>query len=411
MQNRNIYPYLVKAKASKKTGEVPIYISIDIDNKQVAARSTGRKVLPTDWDADLKCVKASVANAALINAAITKKINDYDAEFLRKDLLGAPVTKSAVRLHIKGKSNLDYGSFVKEQVPIHYSNDDTKAQHLSEISKLEKYRKGLTFADINFEFLSAYRAYMRDKLKNEPNTIWKTFKAMHRMCELAIELGVLQSHPMDGFDSASYESTIPDYLEWDEVQRVKAVLLTDQSITPAVRKAGWHFILQCCSGLRFGDVSKFKYSDFVRTDSTGNRLILETKKTGEIVSIAFTSMIQEAVDNVMADPYMQPITNQYYNRDLKIVGGIAKLNVSLASHMGRHTFGMRCAELGMREEDVMKLMGHKNIKHTRIYFRIKNKRLDEAMGTWEAAEMLTEPPKTTRIISFSPATFVTNKNV
>ncbi len=46
MQNRNIYPYLVKGKASKKDGSCPIYVSIHIDNNQVASFSTKKKVIP-----------------------------------------------------------------------------------------------------------------------------------------------------------------------------------------------------------------------------------------------------------------------------------------------------------------------------------------------------------------------------
>jgi integrase len=385
MQNRNIYPYLIKAKASKKTGEIPIYISIEIDSVQVAAKSIQRKVLLEHWDAERKCIKDTVTNAKLINAAIKKRIDELEAEFLKRELLGSEVTKQAVRAQVRGKANLDYATFCREVIPKLYKVEGTIKQFLTEVNKLEAYCGSLSFSDINYEFLTNYKAYMRDELENEPNTIFKAFKTMRRMCYIALKMERIPFHPIlkCGFYIGKYEDTDPEYLEWDEVLAFRNALFTKPSLTYSQRRAGWHFILQCCSGLRFSDVSRFKFDDFVRVDSTGHRLVLETKKNGEMVSIAFTSMITEAVNMVCQMPYDFSIANQVYNSELKVVGGVAGITKSIASHMGRHSFGMRCAELGMKEEDVMRLMGHRNIKHTRIYFKIKNRRLDEAMQAWE----------------------------
>lgn len=77
------------------------------------------------------------------------------------------------------------------------------------------------------------------------------------------------------------------------------------------------------------------------------------------------------------------ITNQSFNRELKILSAVAGFSKPLHHHMARHTFGMRCAELGFSEEDTQKLMGHRDIESTRIYFRIKNARLDKAMQKWD----------------------------
>ncbi len=101
MQNRNIYPYLVKGKASKKDGTCPIYIAIHIDNKQVAALSTKKKIAPTDWDEQRRCVKSTAPNAILINAAIKKKIGELESEFLKKELLEVHISKKEVRTQLK----------------------------------------------------------------------------------------------------------------------------------------------------------------------------------------------------------------------------------------------------------------------------------------------------------------------
>jgi len=97
MQNRNIYPFLVKEKASKKDGTCPIYIFILIDNKPVARFSSKKKVHSKDWDSNKRCVKPTAINAVLINAAINKKIKELEGELLRKELLDVTISKAEVQ--------------------------------------------------------------------------------------------------------------------------------------------------------------------------------------------------------------------------------------------------------------------------------------------------------------------------
>lgn len=387
-QTINIYPVLATWKASKKTGLCPIHLSVDINGKRAAFPSLKRKILPTQWDAEKKKVVRH-PNASLLNAYIEKETAKHDAEFLRKQLLGIKVTRQLAKSQVKGTtSGQDFYQFCREQVK-NYPNKETRRTYNSEITKLEQYAPSLTFSDIDYNFLQGYSNWMREVRKNEPNTIFKTFKFMHTMLELAKmpSFRLIQTNPFDEFDRGKYQQGIPDYLEWDEVQLLFNTLRLSVALSSQHRTLGYYFLLSCCAGFRFGDCIRFNYDTYVTHTADGPRLILRTTKAGEIVSIAFTPDIAEVVEYIKDKPVK--ISNQDFNRQLKVIGSIAGIKKPLKSHMGRHTFAMRLAELGFSEDDAQHLLGHRDKKSTKIYFRIKNTRLDAELKTkWVSQDQI-----------------------
>jgi integrase len=148
-----------------------------------------------------------------------------------------------------------------------------------------------------------------------------------------------------------------------------------------MRLIGYYYLLSFYSGLRFSDTTTFDYKKKVTEDTTGKRLVLYATKNGEIVSIAVNKYISEVIEYLRGKPIV--ITNQEFNDAVKSLASIADIEKDISSHTGRHSFAMRCAELGMNIDDVQKLLGHGQRKSTGIYFRIKNKRLDDVMKKWE----------------------------
>jgi integrase/recombinase XerD len=387
--NINIYPVLATWKRNKKTGLCPLHLSVDVDNKRVAFPSLKRKLLPEQWDQENRMVRKGVPNADLINKAIEKKIASLDAEYLKKQLLDMKLTRQVIKDIAKGTTDgNDFYRFCELEISARRYKKSTAGLYRGEISKMKKYAPVVTFRDIDLEFIRGYERYMLEKLGNANNTVWKSTKFLNTFLNFAVGKHIA-ANPLKDHQRARYRQQIPDYLEWNEVQAIKDVLIRNITISESVRTYGYCFFLSCNSGLRFSDVTCFDYEKFVREDSTGRRLILRTEKTGEIVSIAFTKDIAFAVDYLQSKSIS--VSNQVYNRELKQIAAAAGIR-KLKSHMGRHSFAMRCAELGMREEDVMKLMGHSSIDYTRIYYRIKNKRLDQAMSAFDQDEEKKKDP-------------------
>lgn len=64
---------------------------------------------------------------------------------------------------------------------------------------------------------------------------------------------------------------------------------------------------------------------------------------------------------------------------MKEIAKLAGLDKHVHFHTSRHTFATMALRRGMRIENVSKLLTHASIKTTRIYAKIVNKDLDDAM--------------------------------
>jgi site-specific recombinase XerD len=50
--------------------------------------------------------------------------------------------------------------------------------------------------------------------------------------------------------------------------------------------------------------------------------------------------------------------------------------------MGRHSFAVNSASLGIPIEVVSKLLGHSSIRTTQIYYKLTDTKVDEWMDKW-----------------------------
>lgn len=347
-------------------------------------RNLGIEIKATNWDPKNEHVKKAELNHARINSGIWSDKAEVIKRFEDMHRASVPFTKENIYSGLHGltiATNTDFYHFSRNQIAIKTYSSETRRTYTSEVSKMEQFAAVLNFSEINFSWLQKYEQYMRDKLLNHPNTIWKSFKFISTMINAALKTkGVITENPFDIFARGSYKQGIPSYLEWPELQAyhnaVKAKPMTDY-----MRLIGYYSLLSAYSGLRYGDAVKFDYSKKVIETATGKRLLLYAAKNGEIVSIAFTSFITEVVEYIRDKPIT--ITNQEFNRGVASLRSIAEITKEISSHSFRHTFACRCAELGMSIDDVQKLLGHNKRSSTEIYFKIRPARLDGAMALWE----------------------------
>jgi site-specific recombinase XerD len=66
---------------------------------------------------------------------------------------------------------------------------------------------------------------------------------------------------------------------------------------------------------------------------------------------------------------------------LKLIGLAAKINKNLRTHIGRHTFAVLCAELGLSIETTAELMGI-TIKVASVYYKITRSRVKDEFAAW-----------------------------
>lgn len=107
-------------------------------------------------------------------------------------------------------------------------------------------------------------------------------------------------------------------------------------------------------------------------------------KTRERVTIPLIKKSKAILSNGLPEQRIFKVfANQVTNRYLKDLAGKAHINKRISFHSSRHTFATVSMELGIPIEYISSLLGHKDLKTTRIYTKILDYKKVEAMKNWE----------------------------
>lgn len=373
MQNVSIIALMKKKKPTHTYGT--IYIRGFLNRKPVAALSTGHQIQVQHWDADKRQVSDKAPNARLINTCIEIKLQQMKAALMKAEIMGASINKSAIAAVVRGnESNQNFITFCKERIKENYSSKQTIRSYHAECSKIENFAGSVLFNDINYAFLERYKNYMRDKLQNHPNTIWKSLKFLNTMLNLAIKHGgIIDENPLKNFDRGKYVNSEKIWLEISECEKIYQVACNQQHAL-IIRQVAVYFLLMCYSGLRFEDAILFDPDVHIIEKE---RIVQRTSKKGIMVNIFIYDRLAPVIALVKENRLK--ITNQPFNRYLKLVATAAGINKNLTSHVGRHSMGGFLSDARVKEEEAQKILGHGDIRSTKVYYHMKNERIDNAV--------------------------------
>ena len=127
------------------------------------------------------------------------------------------------------------------------------------------------------------------------------------------------------------------------------------------------FVFQLYTGLSYSDAQAFDISDYKEVDgkwiNTGTRI-----KTG----VPYVNQLLPPVIEILQRYGWQApkILNSDYNKCLKILAAAVGIETRLHSHLARHTFATRMLRMGVKIENLSKMLGHTNITQTQKYAKV-----------------------------------------
>ena len=151
-----------------------------------------------------------------------------------------------------------------------------------------------------------------------------------------------------------------EYLTMEELDRIRNTTYS----TPSLQRVADFAILEANLGLAYCDLVSIKREDI--KEYNGIRYIQKQRaKTG----VEYITVVgDEAMEILERYNYDISITNQVYNRYLKIVALQAGITKKLHSHLLRHTFAHhQLNEKHLNIATVSKMLGHTNLKQTMHY--------------------------------------------
>lgn len=368
----NVLPQIRKDRPDKN-GLVKINIFIYAAGVLKSKVTLDHSIDPAFWDVATRRVNPKYKNATLINSLITKKVDELNTKLLAEEVLtgGGVVDLPTVLNREKIRAKCFY-EFAEEHITKKNYADETRRSYRVHIAKIKEYRKNLKLTEINYNFLLSYEAHLRDVLHNEPNTVWGNMKTINTITNAAIKSKYLSEDPFKTYKRPGFKQTKRTFLTVTEVKAVEDFY--NKCTDDGLYLVSSYFLFMAFTGLRFSDAIRFRAEDHI---IDGERIVIETQKTHKLTNIFINDKIKPLAEYVNANRLN--ISQQDFNRKLKLIAIATGIKKKLSSHVARHSFGALLVSLGASEKMAQGLLAHGNPSSTRVYFHLSNPALDETM--------------------------------
>jgi len=421
--------FWIKKSKATKNGQAPLYARITIDGQDEEI-ALSRKCHPDHWDTEIKRVTESSAEARITNLSIAEIELNLNRNFivlqsqyehitplmLKNAFLGLPVhfDKSIVTPDAeipKDKTLLEvYDDFItkfERQVAKSKRSGETLRHWISARKKVTEFisfqfsATDLNLSDIKFSIAEKYYDYMTlevDKPVSEV-TAKGQIKKLKQILQGCVSRDYISKNPIQNYICSGGQKDV-EPLEMEQVQRI---YYKDFGVT-RLEEVKDAFIFQCFTGFAYQDVYALSKENIVKVGNSGELwLIKDRGKTKVSEMVPILPIVQEIIDKYKDHPYCKtnncllPInSNARYNGYLKEIADIcgivpvSKDDHGLGTHKARHTFADMMLNNGVPLEDVSKMLGHKSIRTTQRYCKVRKHRISENMGKVKSILFTTE---------------------
>lgn len=388
--------FYIRRTRLNKHGESPIQLRITVDHVR-ADTSVKRTVSPDMWNsargrASERTVLCRELNMYLdsIRAQIVRIHREMEidgvqyitAQMLLDRYLGKdkPARHSLVELFEEHNGRCRALSGI-DMSPATVERYETCLRHTVEFMRHTYNKEDIYFDEIDRRFIEDYEFYLKTVRKCCHNTTTKYLKNFKKIILIAQRREWLKKDPFRDVRFSLMPVDRP-FLEKQEIDKIYRKNISIERLAQ-VRDV---FIFCCYTGLAFSDVLQLSASNIV-TDANGKLWIRKPRqKTKNMCNIPLLdiprSILNKYKDNVVCrvkDVLLPVLSNQKMNAYLKELSDICGLNKQLTTHVARHTFATFMLGRGVSIESVAKMLGHSDVKMTRIYARVLDQKILEEM--------------------------------
>ena len=344
-----------------KDGLAPIEMVITVDGQRSFKRLS-MKVSPEEFKRSISCKRDNYIK----QYCDSERVKVYEI-FRKLEMLGMPITPTIVKEALDNKgvttsyrlSNLqeDFTAIVSKRVGVDlclnvYKKYERMMRYVVQFLGNKECRL-ITNSD-----MKRIVADMKAKYQNS------TFANLWVIVKSFITYGINNNRiPNDNLFATIKVVKKPkkvEYLTMEELDRIRKATYS----TPSLQRIADFAILEASLGLAYCDLVSIKREDI--KEYNGIRYIQKQRaKTG----VEYITVVgDEALEILERYNYDISITNQSYNRFLKIVALQAGVGKTLHSHLLRHTFAHhQLNEKHLNIATVSKMLGHTNLKQTMHY--------------------------------------------
>lgn len=388
--------FFIKRKKLLKNGDAPVYMRITIDGRFLET-SLKRGVNPKVWN--------EKKQRSTGRDRLSIELNDYlDTTLTRiyrihQQLIDEckPVNPQTVMNAYQGRT--EQPKMLREV----FRQENAKYRQLLEIGdvvlgtvlryeRTERYlgeymRKNYNVEDMPFraidnEFVRNFHIFLKVDKKAEQNTANKYCKNLKKIVRLALDNNWMDVNPFQGI-KFSAKATNREFLSEKEL----TTLMKKDFEVERLNVVRDIFVFCSLTGLAFSDVAALK-PEHITVDDEGNYWIHKARqKTKNMCSIPYLESARAIADKYREHPtciakgvVLPVLSNQRMNSYLTEIADCCGIKKSLTTHIARHSFACLALANGVSMEIIARMLGHSDIKTTKIYAKVVDKSIAEQMG-------------------------------
>lgn len=284
----------------------------------------------------------------------------------------------------------DFIARLEKQVEKKLRADGTLRQWRSNKRKVVRFLKhqykktDIDIKDITYRFPELFYDYLTLYLDQPLSevTAKRQIKKARQIISIAVKRQIISSNPLSGFVCSGGEKEVLP-LEYHQVLSIYSKKLTICRMD-RIRDS---FIVQCFTGFAYQDILNLGPDNIVLVGKNAERwLIKERGKTEVNEMVPILPVVEEIIEKYKNDPLcirkkrLFPVCGNYhYNVYLKELADICGITRELNTHLARHTFADIILNAGVPIEDLQVMMGHKDIRTTLKYARVRKERISKDM--------------------------------
>lgn len=345
--------------------------------------NTGIKVLGREFrDGQIiNRADADVLQAQL--ELITLRYKEAVLECIKKGTLinVAEIRRQAYNINITRESSASMLDWLTKQVPKLNISAGTRRRYDVLLRRLEQFDKLKSWDDLTVENLYEFDAWLHQitkaqsngdrQAKDEPqkigdSAVYNYHRTLKSLLNRAVKMNIIATNPYERL-KGEFARGVKESVEYLTEEEIAAVESLHPMKGTQVAMARDLFVFQLYTGLSYSDAQAFDIAEYKNVNgrwiNTGERI-----KTG----VPYVSqLLPQAVEVLERYNWQVPqINNMQYNASLKDIQKALGIRTRLHSHLARHTFATRMLAMGVKIENVSRMLGHSNITMTQRYAKV-----------------------------------------
>lgn len=369
-----------RKKSLNKNGKAPIEVECLL-KRQRKFISTGILITPAEWTSTKNHSYVNSKNP-LANALNTriKSIMHALANFeLDARAKNGVFVLSEFNNFLNNDKPRSYTAFFEHEIDLNKNlQPNTKKSHIKTLTKLKAFKGNIDFKDVDYSFVRAFDAFLIEKYNLGANSRWGEHKNVKVYLNLAIKKGLfeLENYPYTKF-KVKKVATNRDYLTNTELEAIENIRIPNGNHLNVIRDL---FLLSCYTGLRFSDLVRIR-NEHISVCNEGLILTMTIQKTKDVIQIPVYSFFKQKTGpskpEIIINKYLtnegikgtffRDLTNQYVNREIKVLAQMAGIYKNVTCHVGRHTFAVFMTSKKLPVQVLQRLLGHSDVRTTMIY--------------------------------------------